>query len=88
MFRLIISAFVALILMAPDAAFAQWLGPHLDSQRWSRLRKHQQELRRKSQEKQRAAQAKNAQGEKKSTPKDSKSTEPEKQASNDHPPAK
>lgn len=87
MFRLIISAFFALILMAPDAAFAQWLGPHLDSQRWSRLRKHQQELRRKSQEKQRAAQAKNAPSEKKATPKTSKSTEPERKASSDRPPS-
>ncbi|HKX89894.1 MAG TPA: hypothetical protein VJM13_11835 [Sphingopyxis sp.] len=37
-------------LFLVDTAFAQWLEPHLDSQRWSNLRKHQQEQAKKAAE--------------------------------------
>lgn len=49
------SAFVALLVgssavLFPISVQAQWLGPTLDAQRWSRLSKHQQEQRRKAQQ--------------------------------------
>jgi hypothetical protein len=52
------SALVALLVgssavLLPVMAQAQWLGPTLDAQRWSRLNKHQQEQRRKAQERRR-----------------------------------
>lgn len=50
--REFLTAFLAgSALLLADAAYAQWLNPHLDSQRWSNLRKHQQRQRQKAIEK-------------------------------------
>jgi Ni/Co efflux regulator RcnB len=42
---MILSALFVALLATPMASSAQWLNPHLDNQRWSNLRKHQQKLR-------------------------------------------
>lgn len=51
MVRMTLSALIAFMLLAPAPTLAQWLGPHVDSQRWSNLRKHQQKVHRRNVEK-------------------------------------
>lgn len=55
MSRTMLAGLFLLILLVPAAAFSQWLGPHLDSQRWSNLRKHQQKMRRNSADQKKAS---------------------------------
>lgn len=44
------------LFTVPAPAEAQWLNPHLDSQRWNNLRKHQQRQRQRAQQKHKHAQ--------------------------------
>jgi hypothetical protein len=46
----------AMLFAGPAPAEAQWLQPHLDSQRWSNLQKHQQRQRQRAQQKRKHAQ--------------------------------
>lgn len=48
--HLLLAAMAGSSLFLVDVAQAQWLEPHLDSQRWANLRKHQQEQARKAAE--------------------------------------
>lgn len=53
---LVIGAAIMLLFAGPAPAPAQWLQPHLDSQRWDNLRKHQQRQRQRAQQKHRQGQ--------------------------------
>lgn len=55
--KLLLAAMVGSSLLVADAAYAQWLDPALDSQRWSNLRKHQQRQREKAQQQQKQRRA-------------------------------
>ena len=53
-FRLGILALSLALLNAPAPAAAQFLGPHLDAQRYDNLRRHQQRIAKKRAEQRRA----------------------------------
>ncbi len=52
--QLLTASLAGMALCVTDVAYAQWLGPHLDAQRWNNVRKHQQKQRAQAAERHKA----------------------------------
>lgn len=54
--KFLASCAAVMLFAGPAPVTAQWLNPHLESQRWNNLRKHQQRQRQRAQQKHRQGQ--------------------------------